>query len=80
MEVSIKCAHGGVTTGEWSDIMREVYGEYRAPTGIVSSNISKQNTQQSEIKILQEEVNVLAKKLKRRPKNVSWKTRFRWSL
>ena len=36
MEVSIKCAHGGVTTGEWSDIMREVYGEYRAPTGIVS--------------------------------------------
>ena len=64
MEVSIKCAHGGVTTGEWSDIMREVYGEYRAPTGIVSSNISKQTTQQSEIKILQEEVNVLAKKLK----------------
>ena len=68
MEVSIKCAHGGVTTGEWSDIMREVYGEYRAPTGIVSSNISKQTTQQSEIKILQEEVNVLAKKIKRRPK------------
>ena len=44
--------------------MREVYGEYRAPTGIVSSNISKQNTQQSEIKILQKEVNFLAKKLK----------------
>ena len=43
----------GVTTGEWSDIMREVYGEYRAPTGIVSSHISKQTTQQSEIKILQ---------------------------
>ena len=45
--------------------MREVYGEYRAPTGIVSSNISKQTTQQSEIKILQEEVNVLAKKKKK---------------
>ena len=50
MEISIKCAHAGVTTGEWSNVMREVYGEYRAPTGIVSSHISKQNTQESEIK------------------------------
>ena len=53
MDISVKCAHAGVTTGEWSNIMREVYGEYRAPTGIVSSHIIKQNTQQSEIKILQ---------------------------
>ena len=41
MEISIKCAHEGVTTGEWSDTMRDVFGEYRAPTGIVSSNIKK---------------------------------------
>ena len=68
MDISIKCAHAGVTTGEWSNIMREVYGEYRAPTGIVSSHIIKQNTQQSEIKILQKEVNTLAKKIRRRPK------------
>ncbi|MBD22622.1 MAG: protein meaA [Alphaproteobacteria bacterium] len=68
MDISIKCAHAGVTTGEWSDIMREVYGEYRAPTGIVSSHISKQNSHQNEIKLLQKEVNALAKKIKRRPK------------
>ena len=43
MNISIKCAHAGVTTGEWSNTMREVFGEYRAPTGIVSSHISKQN-------------------------------------
>ena len=24
----------GVTTGEWSEVLREVFGEYRAPTGI----------------------------------------------
>ena len=68
MEISIKCAHVGITTGEWSNVMREVYGEYRAPTGIVSSHISKQNILKSEIKLLQKEVNMLEKKIKRRPK------------
>jgi (2R)-ethylmalonyl-CoA mutase len=32
--VSIEAAASGVTTGEWADALREVYGEYRAPTGI----------------------------------------------
>ena len=34
MPASIRCAHAGVTTGEWSDALREVFGEYRAPTGV----------------------------------------------
>jgi (2R)-ethylmalonyl-CoA mutase len=34
MEPSIACAHAGVTTGEWSDVLRQVFGEYRAPTGV----------------------------------------------
>jgi (2R)-ethylmalonyl-CoA mutase len=34
MEPSIACAHAGVTGGEWAAALREVYGEYRAPTGI----------------------------------------------
>jgi (2R)-ethylmalonyl-CoA mutase len=34
MEPSIQCAHAGVTTGEWGTALREVFGEYRAPTGI----------------------------------------------
>ncbi len=33
METSIACAHAGVTTGEWGDALRGVFGEYRAPTG-----------------------------------------------
>ncbi|MFH1803799.1 MAG: protein meaA [Pseudomonadota bacterium] len=36
MECSITCAHAGVTTGEWSETLRDVFGEYRAPTGITS--------------------------------------------
>ena len=34
MPPSIECARAGVTTGEWSAVLREVFGEYRAPTGI----------------------------------------------
>ena len=34
MPPSIAAAKVGVTTGEWGGILREVFGEYRAPTGI----------------------------------------------
>ncbi len=36
MPASIRAAHAGVTTGEWSDVLRGIYGEYRAPTGVVA--------------------------------------------
>ncbi len=31
---TLACARAGVTTGEWADTLREVFGEYRAPTGV----------------------------------------------
>jgi len=34
MPASIACAKAGVTTGEWGWILREAFGEYRAPTGV----------------------------------------------
>jgi (2R)-ethylmalonyl-CoA mutase len=34
MEPSIAAAKAGVTTGEWGTCLREVFGEYRAPTGV----------------------------------------------
>ena len=34
MEPSIACAHAGVTTGEWTEALRRIWGEYRAPTGV----------------------------------------------
>jgi ethylmalonyl-CoA mutase len=34
MPATLRCARAGVTTGEWSDALREVFGEYRAPTGV----------------------------------------------
>ena len=34
MEPSIELAEAGGTTGEWSHVLREVFGEFRAPTGV----------------------------------------------
>ncbi len=34
MEATLECARAGVTTGEWGSALREIFGEYRAPTGV----------------------------------------------
>ena len=31
---TLECARAGATTGEWAGALREVFGEYRAPTGV----------------------------------------------
>jgi (2R)-ethylmalonyl-CoA mutase len=40
MPASIACAHAGVTTGEWGQCLREVFGEYRAPTGVSGARVA----------------------------------------
>ena len=40
MLASIACAHAGVTTGEWGQCLREVFGEYRAPTGVSGARVA----------------------------------------
>ena len=37
MESSIRCAKAGVTTGEWGETLRRIFGEFRAPTGVGQS-------------------------------------------
>jgi (2R)-ethylmalonyl-CoA mutase len=34
MPATIAAAHAGATTGEWAQTLRDVFGEYRAPTGV----------------------------------------------
>jgi (2R)-ethylmalonyl-CoA mutase len=38
VDASIAAVRAAVTTGEWADALREVFGEYRAPTGISASS------------------------------------------
>jgi (2R)-ethylmalonyl-CoA mutase len=34
MPATIEAARAGATTGEWAGVLREVFGDYRAPTGV----------------------------------------------
>jgi (2R)-ethylmalonyl-CoA mutase len=34
MDATLECVRAGVTTGEWTGVLREVFGEFRAPTGV----------------------------------------------
>ncbi|MDT4938539.1 MAG: ethylmalonyl-CoA mutase [Pseudonocardiales bacterium] len=38
MAASLACARAGVTVGEWSGVLREVFGEYRPPTGVAGAS------------------------------------------
>ena len=64
MPASIACAKAGVTTGEWGAVLRQGFGEYRAPTGV--SPAARNDCQG--IDDLRAEVDRVTRKLGRRPK------------
>ncbi len=65
MESSIKCAHAGVTGGEWSGLLREIFGEYRAPTGVSGSAAAGGS---DDLEAVRAKVGVVSDKLGRRLK------------
>lgn len=64
MPPSIDAARAGVTTGEWGEVMRSAFGEYRAPTG-VSKSVSNKTEGLDDIR---ESVDAVSGKLGRRLK------------
>jgi ethylmalonyl-CoA mutase len=65
MEASIACAKAGVTTGEWAGTLREVFGEYRAPTGV---SLKQHETAHESLETLRARVLKLAQSLGAIPK------------
>jgi (2R)-ethylmalonyl-CoA mutase len=63
LEISIECAKQGVTTGEWGSAMREIFGEYRAPTGV--GLIASGKMQTAEAQKINTRVREISKKLGR---------------
>lgn len=69
MPVSIAAAHAGVTTGEWADAMRSVFGEYRAPTGIGGATVGLEiGSKEGSTEQLRRELEALTFSIGRRPK------------
>jgi ethylmalonyl-CoA mutase len=62
---TIAAARAGATTGEWAGVLREVFGPYRAPTGVGESAPAQAGAQLGE---LRERVAALGERLGRRPK------------
>src|SRR5580693_4015850 len=65
MGPTIAAARAGATTGEWAGTLREVFGSYRAPTGVGEAAAVSANGDLSE---LRGEVARLQEQLGRRPK------------
>jgi len=66
MDASIRCAKAGVTTGEWAGTLREVFGEYRAPTGVGGAQVSR--SEGEAVQKVREALEAVSEKLGRRPK------------
>ena len=64
MPATIAAARAGATTGEWAQTLRDVFGEYRAPTGV--GEVAPSDTQ--ELSELRGEVERVSEALGRRLK------------
>jgi (2R)-ethylmalonyl-CoA mutase len=64
MPASIACARAGVTTGEWTETLRAVFGEYRAPTGVARAV----GVTDGRLEAARREVEAVSKRLGRRIK------------
>jgi (2R)-ethylmalonyl-CoA mutase len=65
MIATIAAARAGATTGEWARSLREVFGSYRAPTGVGEASAAPAD---GDLRELRAEVARLQQKLGRRPK------------
>jgi (2R)-ethylmalonyl-CoA mutase len=63
MEATLECARAGATTGEWAGALREVFGEFRAPTGVSSAPVAVPVEEGSALALVRRKVDLTAKDL-----------------
>ncbi|MFI5533119.1 protein meaA [Kitasatospora sp. NPDC051853] len=63
MPATLACARAGVTTGEWAFALREVFGEYRAPTGVGGAPVAVPAEPGGELAAVREAVTATAAEL-----------------
>ncbi|SCX52551.1 (R)-ethylmalonyl-CoA mutase [Klenkia marina] len=50
MAATLACARAKVTTGEWAGALREVFGEFRAPTGVSAASTGEADGSLTEVR------------------------------
>ena len=65
MEPTLAAARAGATTGEWAGVLREVFGDYRAPTGV---GAAPESVDGDMLAAARERVTELAEQLGHRPR------------
>ncbi|MEV6314457.1 protein meaA [Streptomyces sp. NPDC051776] len=60
---TLECARAGVTTGEWAWALRDVFGEFRAPTGVSSAPLAVAAQEGSPLASVREKVARTAEEL-----------------
>ncbi|MFJ1748178.1 protein meaA [Streptomyces sp. NPDC088116] len=63
MAATVECARAGVTTGEWSWALRDVFGEFRAPTGVSGAQVAVAAERGSALAAVRERVSRTAEEL-----------------
>ncbi|MCF6522889.1 protein meaA [Streptomyces sp. JJ36] len=63
MEATLECVRAGVTTGEWAGALREVFGEFRAPTGVSGAPVAVAAEEGSELDTVRRKVDRTARDL-----------------
>jgi (2R)-ethylmalonyl-CoA mutase len=66
MTASIACAKAGVTTGEWSQALRAIFGEYRGPTGVSDRALASSATLQTTLQAGRDRVRAVEQRLGRK--------------
>jgi len=65
MPATLAAARAGVTTGEWAQALRDVFGDYRAPTGVGEASAAP-NASEEDLEPLRDEVARVSEALGRR--------------
>jgi (2R)-ethylmalonyl-CoA mutase len=67
MDASIECALARVTTGEWADTLREIFGEFRPVTGVEGQKL---HLEDDRVRALRERLNQRTTETGQRPRLV----------
>ncbi|MHA1538822.1 MAG: methylmalonyl-CoA mutase family protein [Alphaproteobacteria bacterium] len=63
MPPSIACAKAGVTTGEWAATLRDVFGDYRAPTGLAGAGPPQSKQGEAQLSALRKRAGEVGERL-----------------